>query len=302
VTSPAEKLAAQKGPVAIVAHDAGAANLLAAWLADAGWEEMAFCLAGPALAIFERCCPRMQQLPLKELIAQSRTLISGTGWASTLEHDARLLASHAGCHSVAVIDHWTDYRKRFSRIGIEVLPDVIWVTDADAASLARATFPGLEVVQLRNSYLEHQVASVLRTELPEDARTHNVLYVLEPIRDDWGPLPRPGEFLSLDYFATRLETLGLGDGMRLRLRPHPSDPPGKYNEWIASHPQLRPELDTSPTLEIALSWAGTVAGCQTYAMVVALAAGRRVVCTIPPGMPPCVLPQTGIIRLAHLAA
>jgi hypothetical protein len=302
LTSPAEQFATLEGPIAVVANDAGAANLLAAWLAEAGRDDCAACLSGPAVAIFARSCPQLPQLPLAELIAQSRTLISGTGWSSDLEHGARILARSASCRSIAVIDHWTDYRQRFSRAGIEVLPEAIWVADADAADLARVVFPGMSVQQLANAYLGLQVAAVSKTELPEAARVHNVLYVLEPIREDWGLLPRPGEFLALDFFADKLTALGFSDGMSLRLRPHPSDPPGKYDDWIAAHPQLQTELDASPTLEGALAWAGTVAGCQTYAMVVALAAGRRVVSTIPPGMPPCVLPQSGILRLAHLAA
>ena len=100
----------------------------------------------------------------------------------------------------------------------------------------------------------------------------------------------------------QLAALALPQPVRLRLRPHPSDPAGKYDAWLRANAALQPQLDATSTLEESLAWSGTVAGCQTYAMVVALAAGRRVVCTIPPGRPACALPQAGIVCLAQLDA
>jgi hypothetical protein len=294
-------LAGLERPLAIVAHDAGAANLLAAWLAETDGSGVAACLSGPACGIFARSCSHLQQMHLEELLAWGRTLISGSGWASSLEHDARVLARRAGCRSIAVVDHWTDYRKRFSRGGVEVLPDELWVADEEARRLANDTFADLPVRQLPNTYLKNLVAAVQRAEMLSNDRSRHLLYVLEPIRDDWGPLPKPGEFLALDFFAQQLRRLDLAQDVQIRLRPHPSDPPSKYDEWIASHPLLRVKLDERQTLEEALAWAGTVVGCQTYAMVVALAAGRRVACSIPPGMPSCQLHHPGILHLADFS-
>ena len=59
-------------------------------------------------------------------------------------------------------------------------------------------------------------------------------------------------------------------------------------------------LDNSLTLAEAIAWSNVVAGCQTYAMVLALAAGRKVICSIPPKVANCVLPQTEIVKLADL--
>lgn len=287
-------------PIAVVAHDAGAANLLSAWFSEVGTHDVYGCMAGPAKAIFEREHPTFRYLPLVDLVMQSRTLISGTGWASNLEHDARIIANETGCRNITVLDHWTDYKLRFNRSGKELLPDFIWVVDDYAAQLVRSNFPDLPLAQLPNTYLAKVTAAVGVNEWTQTARKSNILYVLEPIRDDWGQLPRAGEFLALDYFVSRLESLGFDGQINLRLRPHPSDPPGKYDEWLLAHRHLQPTLDHSPTLESALAWSGTVAGCQTYAMVLGLAAGRRVICTIPPNMPVCALPHRDIIHLAQL--
>lgn len=290
-------------PAAVVAHDAGSANHIAEWIGSIFLGGFYADFDGPARAIFAERCPWLAPKNFEAFLPQCKTLISGTGWASSLEHEARKFAKTVGCRSIAVIDHWTDYRQRFSRQGVEVLPDEIWVADDDAARLAHAAFPGMPVLQLQNVYLERLAGEVReKSLLIASARSDNVLYVLEPIRDDWGKLVQPGEFMALDFFVKNLAALGVADTAKICLRPHPSDPLGKYDRWIETQATLSVSLDNSQSLADALAWADVVVGCQTYAMVVALAAGKRVVCSIPPGMPNCVLPHNEINHLARLVS
>lgn len=295
------------GPVAIVAHDAGGANQLLAWLDAATADRLRPCLVGPALALWQRA-GRGPVLSLEEALDGAAVLLSGTGWASDLEHDARRLARQRGIHAIAVLDHWTNYPARFERHGSVVLPDELWVTDEEALALARATFPEVPVRLQPNAYLAAQVAEVhARAASCAPGEPPHVLYVLEPIRAAWGAPPeldgREGEFAALDFFMSGLDRAGVPRHSRIRLRPHPSDPPGKYDAWLAHQGELGLDiaLDTHDTLAAALGWADTVVGCQTYAMVVALAAGRRVISTVPPWAPPCVLPQSGIEHLSAVA-
>lgn len=290
-------------PIAIVAHDAGAANHIAAWLGGDKINSVRGSFAGPAIDIFARQCPWIPVDHLAELMPKCKTLISGTGWASAYEYFARKLGRQVGCRSIAVIDHWTNYRARFIRNGEEVLPDEIWVTDEYAKCLAETEFPGIQVVQLENSYLETLLCEVRsqETEKNKIALTkHNILYVLEPIRQAWGSNNLPGEFQALDFFVMNLGALGLNVNAPIKLRPHPSDMSGKYDQWIGSQNGLNISLDESATLAESIAWADVVVGCQTYAMVVALAARRRVISTIPFWAPQCILPQSGILKLANL--
>ncbi|KQV89843.1 hypothetical protein ASD15_24360 [Massilia sp. Root351] len=286
-------------PLALVAHDAGAANHLLAWY-DAGLLGPAHrvrpCLAGPALALWGGRGPVLE---LAQALDGACAVLSGTGWASSLEHEARRAARARGLPSVAVLDHWTNYPQRFARGAEPVLPDALWVSDAHARALAEASFPGVPVAELPNLYLQQQADRIGAPPVAGAGAPARVLYVLEPLRDSWGALPQPGELLALDFFAEHLALLGL-QGAALRLRPHPSDPPGKYDAWLLRHAALGATLDSSASLAEALAWADTVAGCQTYAMVVALAAGRRVVSSVPPWAPPCVLPHPAILHLSAL--
>jgi hypothetical protein len=285
-------------PLAVVAHDAGAANHILAWMEG---EQPALCLAGPAEALWRVRHGEVLHIALDAAISGAATVITGTGWASTLEHDARRLARQKGITSVAVIDHWTNYPDRFIRDGEQVLPDEIWVTDGYAQTIAQSAFPGVRVLNQPNAYLAKLVDEVVSQQLsfPTSA-LDRVLYVLEPIRQAWGELAEPGEFAALDYFIAHRALAGIAPGAEIRLRPHPSDPPGKYDAWLERQGNPRITLDQAPTLAAGLAWANAVAGCQTYAMVVALACGRTVISTIPAWAPPCVLPHLGIIRLSHL--
>ena len=109
-------------PVTVVANDAGAANHIFAWIGD---EQTTMCLTGPARTLWLARLQKTEhrpsfpktgclqervpaQSPLTEsdlavAIAGAATVISGTGWESSLEHDARKLAREQGhplhrCH------------------------------------------------------------------------------------------------------------------------------------------------------------------------------------------------------------
>lgn len=283
-------------PLAVVCHDAGAANLILAWLAKEPRPDARPVIAGPAERLWRA---RFGEAPLWELGAAldgAAALLSGTGWASDLEHHARVLAKHAGIRSAAVLDHWVNYPERFVRAGETVWPDEFWVVDEDALVLASERFPGACVRLKPNAYLDEQLARIRPLEVGAPER---VLYVLEPARSDWSR-EVPGEFQALDYWLEHFGKLGLPRSVPIRLRPHPSEPPGKYRDWLERHSGVDVQLDDSPDLSEAIGRASVVAGCQSYAMVVALAAGRKVVCTLPPWAPLCVLPYSTIIHLRSL--
>src|SRR4051794_3927926 len=107
-------------PIAVVCHDAGATNLILPWLNDEA--ELLPVMHGPAAALWQaRFDTRIKGLD--QAIAAAAAVLTGTGWASGLEHEARKLARERGLRCAAVIDHWVNYPDRFVRGGIEILPD-----------------------------------------------------------------------------------------------------------------------------------------------------------------------------------
>lgn len=277
------------GPVAIVAHDAGAANVILGWLQP---EEVMNCraaMAGPAAELWHGRFPDVPLMGLDDALHGAATLLSGTGWASDLEHDARGVARMRGIRSVAVVDHWTNYRERFARGGRETLPDEIWVTDRYAIAEARRAIPEVPVREQPNLYLMQQARDAGPRPVCGD-----LLFVSEPARSNWGK-DVPGEFQALDYLYRHSPAAGVDAKAALRIRPHPSDSPGKYDAWISAHPGAC--LDSARDMAEALASASWVAGLQSFALVIAMEAGRPAICALPPGAPNCKLPHEGLIHL-----
>jgi hypothetical protein len=306
-----------KASVAVCAHDAGAASHMAAWLAPLQ-PQLRLCLAGPAVQVFKS---RLGMAPssrhtLEEALDGALVLISGTGWASDLEHQARLLAHQRGIPCVAVLDHWVNYNERFWRDGEEQLPDALWVPDAEAAALAEAAFPSLPVLQLSNHWLEGLCSDVqaIRSNGGSQPRrpARRLLYLLEPIRVPWsqgpGCAPEAGEFQGVRYWLKQLPQLVKQGWVApqheleaLTLRPHPSEPVGKYDALIAETAAGWPiQLDRASGLAESLAWADAAFGCETQALVAAMACHLTAFSTIPSWAPPCRLPHASLHHLSQL--
>ncbi len=281
-------------PFAVVCHDAGAANIIIAWLeAMPSLEDIHVYLEGPAADLWTKIFPGVKLCSNLELVLfRSVALLSGTGWASDLEYNARKIAKERDIFSVAVLDHWVNYSERFYRHGIQLLPNELWVTDDYAKSIAEANFPNQIIRQLPNLYLMQQVEKI--SSLSDEAA--ELLYIAEPARDEWGR-GVAGEFQALDFFLTQLPKLRLPADVVVRLRPHPSEEKDKYNLWMQEHPHLHFILDESIDLSAAISRAKWVVGCQSFALIIALVANRQVYCALPPWAPASRLPHDGITYL-----
>lgn len=279
---------------AVVCHDAGAGNIVIAGLLETGRSDWRAYMRGPAEKLWRSAYSRVALCnTLDSALEGVELLVTGTGWGSDIEHNARSLANSRGIRSVAVIDHWVNYAERFVRHGEIVWPDEFWVTDDYAMEIAKHAFPGQTVFKVPNRYLESQMRVIKQA---GEASTPELLYVLEPIRSDWGR-GLQGEFQALDYFVSNMARLGLPPETEIRLRPHPSDAPGKYNDWIADHLTLNIQLDDTVSIAQSLGTASWVAGCESFALVLALMAGRKVYCTLPPWAPPSRLPHRGLIHI-----
>ena len=282
---------------AVVCHDAGAGNIVIASLLETGRKDWRAYMRGPAEKLWKATFPEIALCDtLDSTLDGAGLLITGTGWASNIEHDARKLARSRGIRSVALIDHWVNYAERFVREGEIVWPDEFRVTDEYAMEIAKHTFPDQTVLQVPNYYVDAQLSAIASV---DEAAVPELLYVLEPVRSNWGK-SIPGEFQALDYFVSHLSQLGLPSETVIRLRPHPSETPEKYSDWVARHSALNIQMDDSLSLAQSIGQSSWVAGCGSFAMVLALMAGRKVYCTLPPGAPVCALPHSGLIHIANL--
>jgi hypothetical protein len=282
-------------PVALIAHDAGAANHILAWLAADDSANVRGYMEGPAKVLWNRRFPGRDLSPsIADAVAGAASVLTGSGWASDVEFSGCKAAAVAGLPCASVVDHWTNYSPRFTRDDETVLPDMIWVTDNWALEIARRSFPSVDIALQENLYLAEQLADIAARPQGND-----VLYVAEPARDDWGR-GVPGEFQAFSLFMDIRAKLGIPADAPVRLRPHPSEPDGKYLPMLARYKGAT--LSNAPDLADDIASARWVAGMQSFALTIALASGRPTYSTLPPWAPPCALPQAGIVHLRDLVA
>lgn len=275
--------------ICIASHDAGGAEILASYVAQSG-AACRLVLEGPAIGVFKRILGPIEPLPMAEAISSSDWCLLGTSWQSDLEWRAIEEARRAGRRVVTFLDHWVNYAERFVRNGIQHLPDEIWVGDEEAHALARQHFPQTSVKLVPNPYFARVMQEITRHEAQNLGRIGpgiSVLFVCENISEHarlrhgdvrhWGYT----EFDAIQYFFSRIEDIGVPIE-RVILRPHPSDPPGKYSSLISEHAPLAEQSSGRPLFE-EIAECDIVAGCESMAQVVALLAKRRVLCAVPPG-------------------
>jgi hypothetical protein len=287
--------------LAVVSHDAGGAELISSYVRQQHLSCL-YVLEGPALRVFERKLGPVQTVSLEEAVARASSLLCGTSWQSELEFNALALAREADKPAMVFLDHWVNYRERFTRGADVHLPDEIWVGDNMAKELAARLLPGVPLRLVENPYfrdLREELGSLTRNpDVAADAGKLSVLYVCEPLSDhmkrQFGNERHLGyvEHEALAYFLAHLHALGQPVG-RIVIRPHPSEAVGKY-DWARCAQGLKVVIGGGQTLLQEVVDCDVVVGCESMAMVVGLLAGKRVVSTIPPGGRPCVLPYPEI--------
>lgn len=259
-------------PIAVVAHDAGGAAILANYVAQEKVDAL-FVLAGPAVEIFRQRLGEVRTVSLSEALTACDWVLTGTGWQTDLEWQGIRQGRAAGKFVVTFLDHWVNYPERFARGGVTCYPNEIWVGDEYAAGLARKTLPELTIRQVGNPYFSHFVSEVERMDRAVGAeRLHgrNILFVCENIN-------REGfhQNDAIRYFMRNLDSLGVEVG-RILIRPHPSESVVKY-AWVAEEFGRDIRLSRGESLAEEVAASDIVAGCSSMAMALAVMARRRVI-------------------------
>lgn len=285
--------------IGVVAHDAGGAEIISSYIRRQRLN-CVFCLEGAAVDVVARKLGAVPLLPLEALVERCEWLLCGTSSRSDLEWRAVGLARRTGKRCTVVLDHWVNYRQRFTRHGQWHWPDEVWVGDEIAARIARETLPELAQTLVPNAYFLDIQEEIKTIDVPPRAPGAglNILYVCEPLRDGgialygderyWGYT----EEEALSYFLSNVRCLG-DNIARIVVRPHPKEPQDKY-DWVTHQFDLPLVCGEAKTLLEQIAACDIVAGCATMAMVVGLLAGKRVVSCVPPTGKTVPLPQAEI--------
>jgi len=281
----------------LVCHDAGAANILIAAFKRKCLSSVMVLMEGPAKYIWKNAFPEIPcDFPLNEMVNKASCIFTGSGWASSLEFDAINRARDNGLFCTTVLDHWVNYEERFNRRGLKAWPDRFLVTDPEAYKLACLSFPSEKVVQCKSFYLEDQINKISSM---EEINNKQFLYICEPMRHKWGR-EQDGEFQVLEYFLETLGKLKIPYSYKILLRPHPSESFDKYHGTIS---ESKIPVEVSRKVDIAedIGESSVVFGCNSYGLVISVAADKPTYNVIPPWAPPSILPHMGIRPLSELS-
>ncbi len=260
--------------VLVIAHDAGAANLIAAYIKKHLIKEKVHaCVAGPAARIFRRERIPFSHVPhtrtgIARLVKQHRDadiVLIGAWWHTRIESMALHEAKKIGLKTVVYLDSWTNYRERFDypkRGWRDHLPDEFWVGDRYARSLAKKLFPKRTRITLVPN--EYFVAAIhhykkLRRSVPQD----RVLFASNFSRHTANTLQ-----WVLQTLVARKES------SKVLIRLHPSDD----HAWYASlrkhyRGHVRIEISSNADIVRDLVRAKVVVGPETVALAVAALCG-----------------------------
>lgn len=289
--------------ILVVAYEAGAAKILVSMLARLNLSNVRYALEGPAVMIFEqRLGALFLQSLTEDLLRSCDLVLTGTSLVPDLERRAIALARQIGIKSYSVVDHWVNYRQRFTPVdgGRQdvVFPDEMWVCDQSAVDVAvREGLPEEHVYKIDNYYFH----DLRQKSWPTEAG--RILYICEPVFDDVKLLTGDGnawgynEFELVGDFLKSLERM---DGLYKKaiLRLHPNEPLNKYNELLRIYNGTIPVEVSSyeiRSIEEECSVAETIVGAESMALAIGLYFGKLVYSCLPiKAKKKCQLPQPQI--------
>lgn len=284
----------KKSPLFVFAHDAGGAEILAAYVrANAQTRRFHVYAAEPALAIFRRegvTVKKLMHANLKKIVAACRgkSALLGTGHPKSLERAVLRELKRRGIQTASYIDSWTNYRERFGypRAGWKKnLPDEIWAGDLPALTMAKRYFAHMCTRLVPNQYFA-AITSRYRSRARTAHRPRGILYM--------SAAARLSEKLLSDFLAecSRLKIKSL-----IRVRMHPENQRARYERIIRRIRDVRTELSSEKDIVNDLLRAGVVVGPETNALVAALLTGLKTIRIVPKGKKH-FLPFRKIIRVS----
>ena len=137
--------------ILVVSHDAGGAEVLSSFINHMGIS-CDYLIAGPALKIFRDKCKNVDSRICSSINLSYDLIFTSTSWQSELEYESLAFSKENNISSISLIDHWCNYKERFTRNKKTILPDFIFVSDKNAFNLASKTFPNSKIHQVENYF------------------------------------------------------------------------------------------------------------------------------------------------------
>ncbi len=211
---------------------------------------------------------------------QPDIILYGTGWLN-FNVIIKENSQKYNIKTIALIDHWANYKRRFSK---NVLPDAIIVMDDAAQKIALDTFNSeVDIFKIKNYYLQNISNSY---SLKKNNKKDFVVFISEPTKED------PLDFNAVEYDLLT-DILKKFDKVIIRL--HPTESKNKYNKVTSSYPKsiIKVVESSEEDLATTLSKSKLTIGIGSTALYVSFLLGIKTISYIPNRykLPTIPLPQ-----------
>lgn len=271
--------------IAVVCHDAGASEILIAYV-KAHINEAEWTLCAPEGSPFERIAVNQGLKTETTLDLQAHdALFFGTGWQEKTERAFVQEAKRKHMPSFAFMDHWSSYRERFAypdENWKENLPDYTVVSDEKAEQIAKS-FELPNVLRVNNYYLQEQIVSFKSEKVD---LTNNLLFLSEPTdqvalntykdKNYWG-------FTQDSALEEILKNFDKFECKGLHIRLHPSEKQHNYTKVLKKFPHIKSQIYPAAffPLEKDLLRSKVIIGFDTMALYTAALLNKPVVSFLP---------------------
>ena len=276
-----ESLIQNTNRVGIVSHDAGGANILNALVKRFKDIDFYLLVKGPAMSIFD--AENAQFIEDENKFFDNIDLVLfGTGHTPF----EKIILRHAkilNLTSIAILDHFVNFRERFIYKEKICMPDYCFVCDEYSFQIAKKELtPYKNILICENYFLSHIIREISAVKSPQ---AKAVLYVLEDIKEHFDNKLSPWEVAFNNFYENFYKD---SDFEKIIVRPHPKDKPSKY-QALEKYKEVIFDYNISP-IE-SLGKVSTVIGVESYLLYLAHQCGLNVYTSMPNGVRSPSLPK-----------
>ena len=147
-------------------------------------------------------------LDLESAARISNRLICGTSGKSKIEVKAIDKFKKKNYETIAIVEHWTNYKIRFKLKKKLILPDKIWVFDKHAKEKMKSTIK-TKIIIKKNYYLSDIKKKIKK--IKKSSNNLNILYVSEPVseikKNTVANYKKSKEYKSIKYFNDNINAI-----------------------------------------------------------------------------------------------
>jgi len=272
----------------IVCCDAGGAEVVSSWLKK---NKKTFLLSarGPAKKIFQNLFKNIKFQPLSNLLNNSNEIITGTGFTE-FEINAIDLANKRNIKTIAILDHWVNYRERFYIKDTLILPNEIWVCDKFAFEEAIKVFDKNIIKKIRNPYIQRIKSEFFKfkNQSIKENKAKKILYVGSPVSINAKKKFNDELYFgysekdAINFFFKKIKETKYKKYI-ICFRPHPSEKLKNYS-WVTGKyaDNFKIIFSKNDSLIHDIFSSNLIVGCNSMALVIsAIACNKTTINAIP---------------------